>query len=44
LILIGAILFSGLVVDVRCVLSAGGPMTNCDDVVFTPLALGMDLI
>lgn len=44
LILIGATLFSSLVVDDWWVSSDCGPMSNCDDVVITPLALGMDLI
>lgn len=44
-ILRGATLFSGLdFVDVWGVSSTGDAISNCEDVVLTPLALGTDLI
>lgn len=44
-ILRGATLFSGLIfVDDWGVSSTGGAISNCEDVVLTPLALGTDFI
>lgn len=44
-ILSGATLFSGLsFVDIWGVSSTGDAISNCEDVVLTPLALGTDLI
>lgn len=44
-ILSGATLFSGLAfVEVWGISSTGDAISNCEDVVLTPLALGTDLI